>query len=86
MRTIQELAKQAIDIQGACNLSGVVHSFSRVLTDLREIARAEGWESTDKINEHPIAQMYASKIESLTSNYDERRFSVAYEWCARASI
>lgn len=25
MRTIQELAQQAIDIQNACNLHGVIH-------------------------------------------------------------
>lgn len=78
MRTIRELAKEAIAVQDACNLSGVVHSFSRAISDLREIARAEGWESTDKINQHPICVLYADKIASLTIHMSG--FSQAYEW------
>lgn len=79
MRTIKELAKEAIAAQDACNLSAVVHSFSRAMTDLREIAHAEGWESTDKINGHPISILYADKIASLTISMSG--FSYAYAWC-----
>lgn len=79
MKTIKELAKEAIAVQDACNLSGVVHSFSRTMTDLREIARAEGWESTDKLNQHPISVLYADKIASLTIHMSG--FSQAYAWC-----
>jgi hypothetical protein len=82
MKTIRELAQEALDVQDACNLSGVVHSFSRVLTDLRAVARAEGWEGTSAINMHPIAVLFSSKIASLTYSDSPTEFSKAYEACA----
>jgi hypothetical protein len=78
MKTIKDLAREALAVQGACNLSGVVHSFSQAMTELREIARAEGWESTEKLNTHPVAIMYSSKIASLTNSDD--KFREAYSW------
>jgi hypothetical protein len=79
-RTIKDLAKEAYDVQNACNLSGVVHSFSRVMTDLREIARAEGWEGTEKLNTHPVTIMFSSKIASLCGSESAVEFSKAYGW------
>jgi len=67
MRTIRELAKEALDCQNASNLSGLAHTFSRVVTDLREIARAEGWESTEKINTHPIVIVWVCKLANLAT-------------------
>lgn len=78
MTTLKQLVQSALDVQDACNLSGVVHSFSRVVTQLREIARAEGWEGTDRINQHPICVLYSSKISSLSLADDT--FSKAYNW------
>jgi hypothetical protein len=76
MKTIQQLASEALSVQNACNLSGVVHSFSRALTDLRANLPNAG---TDEINNHPISLLYASKIESLTTCSAYKRFSNAYE-------
>lgn len=78
MRTIKDLAREALDIQDACNLSGVVHAFSRCMTELRPLLEAEGKFSTDKLNNHPIAVLYSSKIASLTMSED--KFSSAYNW------
>lgn len=80
VRPIQVLAKEALDVQDACNLSGVVHSFSRVITQLRETLTAEGKFSTDKLNAHPICVLYSSKIASLTGSESMVEFSRAYEW------
>ena len=63
MKTIAELAQESLDVQNACNLSAVVHTFSRAMTDLRANLPNAG---TDEINQHPIAIMYSSKIEALT--------------------
>ena len=41
-KTLKELAQQALDIQDACNASGVVHAFSRTMTDLWAEANASG--------------------------------------------
>ena len=61
--TIKALAKEAISVQDACNLSGVIHAFSRAMTDLREITGT-------MVNHHPIAIVWADKVASLTGIQD----------------
>lgn len=75
---LKKLATDAISVQDACNLSGVVHSMSRVIADLREIS---GSQSTDYFNNHPIMVLYASKISGLTGHDSGQCFSRAYERC-----
>ena len=79
-RTMKELAKEAIDIQNASNLSGIVHSFSRTITELRELLNKEEGFSTEKLNQHPVCVLYSDKITSLTDSYSVNTFSKAYEW------
>jgi len=57
--------QQAIDVQSACNLGAVVHSFSRVMKKIQATGRGKG---TDWINNHPISKMYATQIEYLATN------------------
>lgn len=64
LRTIKELAQEALDVQDACNLSGVVHGFSRMMTDL---CRLEPELGTDARNTHPICILWADKIAHLTN-------------------
>ena len=61
MRTIRQLAQESLDVQNACNLSGVVHSFSRVMSDLCTLVP-----DTTNRNNHPIAILWSDKIASLT--------------------
>jgi hypothetical protein len=65
IRSERELIKEAIQVQDACNLSGVVNSFSRALSRLWTIAREEGGKGTDWINTHRVSRLYADKIQSL---------------------
>ena len=74
-RTMKDLAREAIEVQNACNLSGVVHGFSRAVTDLRRLRPDAG---TDALNAHPICVLWASKIEDLTRA--ESNFPQAYKW------
>lgn len=62
-KTIQTLAQDSLDVQNASNLSGVVHSFSRAMTDLRECLPGIG---TTALNTHPICVLWADKIAHLT--------------------
>lgn len=64
-RDLRALAQEAYDIQNACNLSGVVHSFSRSISRLRELLEAESL-FTKAVNEHPICVLFADKIAQLT--------------------
>jgi hypothetical protein len=80
MRSLKDLAQLALNVQDACNLSGVVHSFSGVITDVRANLEAEGKGGTDAVNQHPICVLFSSKIASLTNSETSSTFSLAYEW------
>lgn len=71
-----DLAKEAIEVQYACNLSGVVHGFSRSISRLRVLLREQGQESTDNVNTHPICRLWADKIADLSGGPSQ--FSIAY--------
>lgn len=75
MMTDKEIAQEALDVQDACNLSGVVHSFSRIMSALSEKGLG-----TDAKNTHPAAILFASKIASLTGSEHGSAFSSAYTW------
>lgn len=67
MKTIQQLAQEALDVQNASNLSGVVKGWARSIQDLIDRLRESGqYEGTDQINRHPINRMWASKVHDLT--------------------
>lgn len=80
-RTLQQLADEAIAVQDACNLSGVVHGFSRAITRLRELIGSEPDFSTDKLNHHPICIMWADKIADLSGQRSMSACSAAQDTC-----
>lgn len=75
-----EQYKRAIDVQNACNLSGVVHDFSRVMTRVWVEARKVG-RGTDWVNTHPLVILYSNKISSMCGSSDSYQFSTAYDAC-----
>jgi len=80
--TIQQAAQTALDVQDACNLSGVVQSFAKILTETLWPEARRINEGTDWVNRHPISQLFASKIEDLTRvNYETMTFSRACDAC-----
>jgi hypothetical protein len=86
-RTLADLAQEAIQIQDACNLSGLVHGWSRAITELREIMPTAG---TSEINRHPINKLWAYKVYSLACHEDMsdrgyEEFKFAYNWCKEHS-
>lgn len=77
--------RDAILVQDACNLSGVVRTFAEVMPKIRAEVEALGVHSTDAVNRHPIAVMFSSKIASLTGSDSMAAFSVAYDRCKKMS-
>lgn len=57
--------REAMDVQSACNLSGVVFAFERAMTAICEEAQRLG-KGTDWKNTHPIAVLFATQIGHLT--------------------
>lgn len=78
-KTMKDLAREALAVQDACNLSGVAHGFARALGELRTLLPSAG---TDAINHHPIAVLWADKVAHLTGTQDlgNDRVTKAYSW------
>ena len=76
--TIQQAAQEALDVQNACNLSGVAKSFADVLDAIWTEARKQG-KGTDFVNTHPIVTLFLSKLVSLNQHDTDLAFSMAYD-------
>lgn len=64
--------KDAMTVQNACNLSGVVFSFARHMKTLCDMGM-----DTERKNNHPVSVLFASKIASLTSSNSDEKFGKA---------
>jgi uncharacterized membrane protein YccC len=67
--TYQELAQQALDVQDACNLSGVAKALGRAMDALWTEANQHG-HGTDWVNRHPIVTLFLDKLDSLNGIQD----------------
>lgn len=76
----------ALDVQTACNLSGVVHSLAEALPIIRDEVRASGG-GTDEINRHPVVVLFVDKLADLAgvphleSSIGEGHYSQAHFAC-----
>ncbi len=75
--SMKEIAQMALDVQAASNLSGCVHSFSRLLPSLREHIGGSP-------NEHAASILFATQIGYLTKAYSicdsSELYNYAYRW------
>ena len=81
--TIKEAAKQALAVQDACNLSGVVHALDKIVTLLWEEANRTGG-GTEWVNRHPITVLFVDKLADLCGvphMSSTGHYSRAYEAC-----
>lgn len=79
-RGLKELAQEALDVQDACNLSGVVHGWSRSIRRLRALLPGAG---TDALNAHCVNVLWSDKCASLTGAQYGHNFSWMYDACQR---
>lgn len=82
VRTWKEMAQEALAVQDACNLSGVVHSFSTIITEVRTRLDSEGKGGTDNVNTHPVCVLFSDKVAHLTGtqHFGDDKVSLAYNW------
>lgn len=84
--TLQQAAKLAIDIQDACNLSGVLGSFNTIVHDVLWPEARRLNKGTDWVNQHPICTLFLDKLCDLNRVQREvTGFSQAYDKCERLS-
>lgn len=72
--------QDALAVQSACNLSGVVHDFSSIMTRLWEEAREKG-KGTDWVNHHPICILFAEQVMFLAHNGNSTEYFQAHDIC-----
>lgn len=60
-KSIYDLAKEALDVQNACNLTAVAQSFARAMIDLGKHVQG-----TYAVRTHPITLLWVDKLASLT--------------------
>lgn len=63
MKTLAQLAQDALNVQDAVNLHAVVNGFSRAIADLKLLMPVAG---SDELQAHPIVQCWADKVAHLT--------------------
>jgi hypothetical protein len=83
MRTLKEMAAEAVVIQNACNPLGLTKTFAAVTQDLADRLREQGQGSTSLVRRHPIFCLWASKLHDLAGMglSDTDRYGEAYEAC-----
>lgn len=77
-------AKDAVLVQDACNLSGVVFAYGRAMKVICDESNRLH-KDTDWKNCHPVAVLFASKVASLTGCGGSLEFSYAYEVCKKVT-
>lgn len=78
--------KEALNIQDACNLSGVVHAFSRMINKIWDEARKLN-KGTEWVNNHPIAILFTEKCAHLSTGeiLTGEKINEAWKECERKS-
>lgn len=74
MKTEIELIAWALQLQNACNLSGVVHAWSEAVSDLWKIAHQLN-HGTNWVNRHRVNRLYADKCKQLAGDIQFGDFS-----------
>ena len=72
--------EMALLSQGACNLSGLVHSLAEAMELIWEEATEQG-QGTDYVNNHPIVRLYMEQMSFLC----RADYSASYKTCLERS-
>jgi hypothetical protein len=82
--TLEGLAAEALQVQDACNLSGLAIRFTKVVAELRECLRSTetGELYTDDVNQHPVVTMWLAKMADLNGlEWSGEKFTESHNWC-----
>ena len=82
---MSSIYRNALDVQSASNLSGVVLQFARDMKRISEEVRASGG-GTEQANRHPVCRLYAEQIAWLTGGggcANPETYRTAHDACRR---
>lgn len=81
-KDISDLAREAILVQDACNIRGVLRAAHEASLILGRHPECNG---TDWINNHPVMVLFADKIQSLATMSGDNGYSEAWTACFNMS-
>ena len=83
---LTDWALAALDVQDACNLTGVLNAYSELGTILWQRSNALN-KGTNWVNCHPLSVLFADKIAQLAGvqNLGTEAFRKAYSWARKAA-
>ena len=76
---LQAIAKDAIQVQDACNLSGVAQLLTKATKVLWEEVNAGRGNGTDFVNTHPVTKLIVNKLSWLAGS--ESGYLEAHDSC-----
>jgi len=77
--TLQDAARDAIQVQDACNVSGVVHGFARAMEAVMDDCK-----SSDAARHHPITVLFMDKLNDMCGReLSQIEYCEAYEKCSK---
>lgn len=81
---MRKAAKDAIEVQNACNLSGVIRSFADILSNTLWPYASEFNHGTQWVNQHCISRAFSDKIASLSGTQnDSNAVYAAFDECEK---
>lgn len=83
MTPYERACKNAVDVQNACNFSGVLFSFAEDIRAVIDHLRETGAYSTPAVAVHPVCVLYMDKLRDLQGRPGFEEFSAAHEACER---
>jgi hypothetical protein len=78
--TYAQAAQTALDVQDACNLSGVAKSLAGPIMDALWAEAGVKGKGTEWINQHPIVTLFIDKLAHLNgSQFNHSKVSDSYD-------
>lgn len=79
----RNIYQDALDVQGAVNLSGVIFSLPEIANKVWEEIRSEGNQGTDAFNTHPVMRLIAEQFMWLSTHGEPigDSYSKAFDIC-----
>jgi hypothetical protein len=83
----RDIYADALTVQNAVNLSGVVKAWADVMEEIWREAREKG-KGTDYVNTHPVNVLFASKVADLTrlGSLDSQVLNSAFAACEKKAV
>lgn len=81
--SLKEAAAIALQVQDACNLSGVARDFSIILSEVLWPEATSLGLGTEWVNTHPISRLFTDKMQDLALRGSPSKtdaYAEAYRW------